>query len=308
MKKRKIKTVRLLIVVLILISLISILVLSAKYFINNDGYSFDCKSLNINEINYDDYEEFDFSLYSKSYLLMRLNDFKVLYGKNIDDIFYPASLTKVLTLDTVVSEFDDYDDTSNFSYDDYVELINENASLAYLENDKDYSIEDLLYGLILPSGADAGKAIDNYFNSHDLDLVEQMNKKVKSLGLTNSHFTNYAGLHDDELYTSLNDYSKIVIDTLLNDSAKKVLKTFDYYLEDGTHLYSTLRTLERDDEIITYGGKTGFTDEAGENILILYKYKNRSYMLILANAPGNPYAGERYHFDDVNKIFNNLYN
>ncbi len=308
MKKRKIKTIRLLIVVLIPISLISILVLSAKYFINNDDYSFDYKSLNINEINYDDYEEFDFSLYSKSYLLMRLNDFKVLYGKNIDDIFYPASLTKVLTLDTVVSEFDDYDDVSSFSYDDYVRLINENASLAYLDSDTDYSIEELLYGLILPSGADAGAALDNYFNTHDLDLVEQMNKKVKSLGLTNSHFTNYAGLHDDELYTSLNDYSQIVLDTLLNDCAKKVLKTFDYYLEDGTHLYSTLRVLERDDEIITYGGKTGFTDEAGENILILYKYKNRSYMLILANAPGNPYIGQRYHFDDVNKIFNNLYN
>ena len=309
MKKRKLKIGRLIFVIVVLISLISILVISIKHLFNDaNDYSFNYEDLNINVINYDDMKEFDFSLYSKSYLLMRLNDFKVLYGKNIDEAFYPASLTKVVTLDTVVSKINDYNEVSSFSYEDYIKLINDNASLAYLKVDKEYSIEELLYGLVLPSGADAGQAIDNYFNNHDLDLVDEMNKKVASLGLTSSHFTNYAGLHDDELYTTLNDYSRIVIDTLLNAEAKKVLKTFDYQLKDGTVLKSSLRSLQRDDEIITYGGKTGYTDEAGENILVFYSYQNRSYMLILANAPSNPYIGQRYHFDDVNKIFNNLYN
>ena len=83
---------------------------------------------------------------------------------------------------------------------------------------------------------------------------------------------------------------------------------FEYTLEDGTHFNSTLKALKRDDNIKTYGGKTGFTGEAGENIMILYSCDNRSYMLILANADGNPYLGQNYHFNDVNKIFNYLYN
>ena len=309
-KKRKLKIGRLLLAFVLLCLIVGLIIFGVKNIFNkNDKLEpFDIETLNINELDYSEMKELDLDLYSRSYMLVRLNDFKVLYGKNINNKFYPASLTKIVSLDTVLSNFNNMEDTFSFSQEDYEELIAENASLAYLEVDKQYSIRDLLYAMVLPSGADAGRALENYFEYHGLNFVDEMNNLVKKLNLEDSHFTNSAGLHDDNLYTSLDDYCRIVIDTLLNEQGKQVLKTFAYTLEDGTVVRSTLRELERDDEIKTYGGKTGFTGEAGENVMVLYTVNNRSYILILANAPGNPYLGQKYHFADVNTIFEYLYN
>ncbi len=262
----------------------------------------------INEIDYKDISELNLDLYSNGYLLIRLNDFKALFGKNYMDKFYPASLTKVVTLNTVVKNVDDFSDTSSLSASDYEDLINQNASMAGLSIDKEYSIDDLLYALVLPSGADAGKALENYFKKQDKDLVTMINDNVKSLGAGESHFTNTTGLHDDDLYTTLKDYASIVVDTLNYPKGKDVLKVFSYKLDDSTNVKSTLSSLSEIDNVKIYGGKTGFTDEAGENIMILYSYKNRSYLLILANAPGNPYIeNQKYHFSDVKTILEYLY-
>ena len=124
-----------------------------------------------------------------------------------------------------------------------------------------------------------------------------------------SNFTNSTGLHNDNLYTTLNDYAKLVIDTLNNSDAKTILKSYSYTLDDGLTVKSTLSSLEGYfDDIEVYGGKTGYTDQAGENIMILYTVNNRSYMLILSGAPGNPYvAGENYHFIDAISVLKYLY-
>ena len=310
MKKRKLKIGRLIIVILLMIVIIMLTIfgLLKLFESNEDNYTFNKDNLNINELDYSLMQEFDFSLYSNYYMLIRLDDFKVLYGKDIDEIIYPASLTKVLTLDTCIHNIDDYNATSYITYEDYEDLINANSSLAGLKAYTDYSIKDLFYALILPSGGDSAKALENYFQNNNLDLINEMNKLVEELNLKNCHFTNSTGLHDDDLYITLNDYSKIVLDALLNNESKNVLKTFEYYLKDNTKVNSTLSLLKRNDNIIIYGGKTGFTSQAGENILVLYKANNRSYMLLLANANGNPYQGQTYHFADVNKILNYLYN
>ena len=309
-KKRKVKIGRLILVIVLFVIVILLAVFAISLIrnaIKKDEYVFEKENLNINEIDYSEMKELNLDLYSESYLLVRLNDFKVLYGKNINDRIYPASLTKIVTLDTVVSNVKDLNDASSYNEEDYVELIEANASLAGLAINREYSINDLLYALVLPSGADAGRALENYFESKGMDLITEMNNLCKRLELRNSHFTNSAGLHDDELYTSLDDYMKIIIDTLLKDNAKAVLKTFEKELADGSIMKSTLAGLNnRDDGTIIYGGKTGFTGQAGENIMVLFSKDDRSYLLILANAPGNPYEGQLYHMSDVNSILDSM--
>ena len=309
-KKRKLKIGRLLIVMGILLALIAVLGLALYKIIDSadDEYVFDKESLSVNELDYSEMQLLDLDLHSASYMLIRLNDFKVLYGKNINNRFYPASLTKIVTMDAVLHNVKDLDATASYSDDDYAQLIAANASVAGLRVDTEYPIRDLLYALVLPSGADAGRALENYFSRQGQDLIENMNGLVRELGLESSHFTNTAGLHDSDLYTCLDDYARIVIDTLLNGQGKAVLKTFRYELEDGTLLKSTLESLDGSAAVKIYGGKTGFTGEAGENIMVLYSHEGRSYLLILANAPGNPYAGQLYHFEDVSNILEYLYN
>ena len=309
-KKRKLKIGRLLLVIFVLLALITVSGMTLNRIIKsrNDGYVFNKDELYINDFDYSEMKSLDLDLYSGSYMLIRLNDFKVLYGRNINSRIYPASLTKIVTMDTVLKNVKDLDDVSSYSDEDYEELIEANASVAGLKVNTPYTIKELLYALVLPSGADAGKALENYFHDHGMDLVEEMNELVKSLGLSDTHFTNTSGLHDDDLYTSLDDYARIVTDTLLDPQGKEILKSFRYELEDGTVLKSTLERLQDLDGVEIYGGKTGFTGEAGENIMVLYSHENRSYLLILANAPGNPYAGQLYHFNDVSNILEYLYN
>lgn len=257
-------------------------------------------------VDYSDIDELDVDLYSKTYLLIRLNDYKALYGEKYDSVIYPASLVKVMTLDTCVNRFSDLDATSYVSQEQYNSLIEQNASLAGLIPFKEYSLRDLLYYLVLPSGADAADAISNYFKDNGMDLVEEMNKRCEELGLTNSHFTNPTGLHDDNMYTTLKDLSIIYMDAIKNVDAKAILKT-TYSKDYG--LYSTIYPLtNRTDDIQVFGGKTGFTDEAHQNIIFFYEVDNRSYILLLAGAPGDPGKGEHFHIDDANKILDYLYN
>ena len=306
-KKRKVKIGRLLFLICILLALLVGCIFILVNILDKEEV-FD-KDININELNYDDMTTLDLNLHSKHYMLVCLNDFKVLYGNGIYEKFYPASLTKVVTLDTVVKYANSLDDTSKISREDYDELIKENASLAYLQVNQEYSLRDLLYALVLPSGGDAGKALENYFSDSGLDLIDLMNKNMNSLACTSSNFTNSTGLHNDNLYTTLNDYAKLVIDSLNNSDAKRILKSYSYTLDDGLTVKSTLSSLENYfDNIEVYGGKTGFTGQAGENIMILYKVNNRSYLLILSGALGNPYIeGENYHIIDAISVLKYLY-
>lgn len=308
MKKRKVKKGRVaLLLFIVLVVLALIIVLIASFFEKEEESPFSIDSLNINEVDYNNIEELDLDLYSNGYLLIRLNDFKALYGKNYDERFYPASLTKILTMDSVLNICDDINETSYFTYAQREDLINDNASLAYIDAEKDYSIKDLLYALVLPSGADAAQALDNYaYLKTNGSLVDEMNKICDDLHLYDSHFTNTTGLHDKELYTSLRDYSKIVIDVLNKPIGKEVLKSMKYQLADGTIVGSSLTFLSNRDDVNTLGGKTGYTEEAGMNICVLYQVNNRSYLLILKNAEGSPYVQQK-HIEDVNKIYNYLY-
>ena len=268
------------------------------------------KSVDLNAINifnYDNIKQFEFDLHSQEYMLVRMSDLNVLYSKYADKKIYPASLTKLMTADVALNLVKDLNETSSFSYEQYVQLINDDASLAYLNIGQEYTIRDLLYALILPSGADAAVALENYFTNHNMVLIDEMNKQLKKLGCNDSNFVNTTGLHDDNHYTTLNDLFKILMDVLSYEDGRKLLETMSYKMEDEKVMHSSLRFI-RDNKAHALGGKTGYTSESGQSVIVLYKANNRSYILMLANAMGDPYHKEEFwHFDDAMEILNKLY-
>lgn len=309
-RRRKVKKGRLVLVIVLFIAVIISLAFLIFFilFKPEEKKEFNVEDLKINEIDYSMATTFDFDVNAKEYLLMRLNDFKVLYVNKSSEAIYPASLTKVLTMDTILDMCDDLNEKTSFTNEQRDRLIEENASLSYIEADTEYSVEDTLYALVLPSGADAAVALENYANTKGKDLVDEMNNKCNELSLKSSHFTNTTGLHDDNLYTSLDDYAEIVIDSVLKKEGLEILSTPERTIEGGIHLKSTLRSLcDRNDNIYVRGGKTGYTPEAGTSLMVLYEVNNRSYLLILANAPGNPYVDGYKSIEDAERIFNYLY-
>ena len=264
----------------------------------------DVNSINVFDV--DNKEEFSFEINGNEYMLVDLSEFKTLYAKDTNKKIYPASLTKLVTLDTVLNLESDLDNnSSSLSYEQIVSLINEDASLAGLMHDYEYTLKDLLYALILPSGADAAIALENYFENKNINLIEEMNKHVMSLGCENSNFVNTTGLHDDNHYSSLDDLFMVVLDILNYKEGRIILETLEYKLEDETKLMSTVRPIVNKN-VLVLGGKTGYTPESGQSIVSLFKHKNKSYILMIGNAMRRSYD-EHLHYDDSIEIFNELY-
>lgn len=261
---------------------------------------------NINRIDDSEVSNFDFDLYSSEYLLLRVSDFKVLNSKDADKVIYPASLTKLATLGTVLKHVDNLDVASSYTKQQLQALIDDDASLAYLVTDKDYSIRDILYALVLPSGADAAVCLENYFEKNGMSLIEEVNKYVKDLGCENTNFVNTTGLHDNFHYTTLNDLLKVVLDVLSNDEGRKIVETLQYENKDGRVFSSSIRFI-KNNKAEVLGGKTGYTTESGQSLIVLFREHNRSYILLMANAMGDPYSEQHFHFDDAIEIINYLY-
>ena len=284
----------------ILVLLICLLLCSCEAKTFNHNYD------DIHEIDYSSARTFDFDIRSNEYMLVNLSEFKVEYCKDNDLRIYPASLTKLMTLDTVLNTFDDLSVTSSISNEQIIDLISQDASLASLQADYEYTLYDLLYGLMLPSGADAAIALENYFIENNLNLMEQMKLQLDKLNCNDTNFVNSTGLHDDNHYTTLNDLLKILLDVLSFESGRGILETVNYLSEDHILFRSALQLINVDG-IKVLGGKTGYTDESGQSVIVLYKANNRSYALFLANAMADSYYKQRYHLDDAMEIMNQLY-
>ncbi|MBO4920228.1 MAG: D-alanyl-D-alanine carboxypeptidase [Erysipelotrichaceae bacterium] len=248
----------------------------------------------------------DLDLHSGEYLLADLSEHEILYENLCDLSIYPASLTKVMTMDAVLHHITDLSERSSISQEQINELIAEDASIAYLKGDYAYTVEDLLYALILPSGADGALALENLFEKRGMDLVEEMNILAESLGCSSTHFMNPTGLHDPDHYTSLHDLFLIITDVLRYEEGRKILETVEHTLEDGLKVESTLKPLCQMETAIL-GGKTGYTPEAGQSILVLFRNSNRSYLLLLGNAMGSYTRKEYWHFEDTVHIFEALF-
>lgn len=248
----------------------------------------------------EDYKDIDYkglSMSSKHGMLLDLETNQILAGSKIDRKIYPASLTKVMTLLVAVENIKDPSAKYKFTEKDINPLIEENASVVGFEAGESVSFDDLLYGAILRSGADATVGLANMVAGSEKDFVKLMNDKAAEMGLANTHFTNSSGLHDDDHYSTCLDMTRILASAMQNETCRKVLTAKEYtttktkkFHPDGIELYSIVE--ERilgwwvdldgdgagDGEII--GGKTGFTDEAGFCMEFIYEYEGKIYLAI----------------------------
>lgn len=193
-------------------------------------------------------------------------------ARNPHERYYPASTTKVMTLLVAVENIKRYSDTFKFSYAITDPLYLQEATLAGFENGEEVNMTDLLYGTILPSGADAAVGLALSVAGSEEAFVELMNKKVAELGLKNTHFANVTGLHDKDNYTSAYDMAVILGTAMKNTTCKKVLSTYQYTASpteqhpEGLKMEATLFKHMHGTEPETatiMGGKTGFVNESG---------------------------------------------
>ena len=158
-----------------------------------------------------------------SIVVMDADSGRVLYSQNKDERKLIASTTKIMT--TLIAL-----ENSNIKTDVIVgdEILKVNGSMIYSKQGEKYTIEDLLYGLMLRSGNDAAMTLAyNIFGYNK--FIEEMNKKALMLGMNNTTYENPHGLNDDSKnYSTAYDLSRLMRYAIKNNDFLKITQTLKY--------------------------------------------------------------------------------
>ena len=193
-------------------------------------------------------------------------------------------------------------------------LQKENASMAGFEAGEIVTAKDMLYGMMLSSGADGAVGLACELCGSEAAFVQQMNLKAKALGMSDTHFTNVTGLHDDNHYSTLKDLSILLQAALKNEMFRKVFTTGMYETEptnkhpEGLVFESTFFrkiSVNAMKDVFLLGGKTGFTDEAGLCLATLASCNQQEYILITAGAKARN-AAQAFHIIDALHFYTEL--
>lgn len=197
----------------------------------------------------------------------------ILAEKEAKTVISPASMTKILTLLVAAERIENLDDTFAMTIEitDYC-YVNDCSVVGY-EVGEVATLRELLYGVILPSGADASLAVAHYVAGSHEAFVELMNDKLEELGLSETaHFTNCVGLYDENHHCTVYDMAMILKAAMENDLCREILNARTYETAptqehpDGQILSNWfLRRIEDKDtgDIEVIGAKTGYVTQAG---------------------------------------------
>lgn len=231
----------------------------------------------------------EIQLFSKYYYLYDRSNEMVYLDEKSDEKIYPASMTKILTVSLALDKIPDIHQKVTITSQDIDGLLALQATTAGFYVGEQVTYEDLLYGALLPSGADACLALSRLTYGSTKQMVAAMNQKVKSLGLTHSHFQNVTGLHDENHYTTVKDMAQILNHALSNKEFVKVFNAREYTSSSNHHWISSLqRGKEYKGIDISHidGGKSGFTDEAQLTFASTMTIDHHQLILVTAYAKG----------------------
>lgn len=204
----------------------------------------------------------------------------VLYEKNADEKFYPASTTKLMTALVAMDQFN-LDDVMTVKT-----VIAEERKMGLFTGEK-LTFESLLYGALVHSGNDAAYTIAENFPGGVEKFVEKMNEKAESLNLVNTHFTNPIGFDDPSHYTTAKELSQIARAAIQNKEIAKIVSIKAITVSDVT--FSYYHPLSNVNELLgkisgMSGIKTGYTQTAGEVLVSEVKRNGHDVLFVVLKS------------------------
>ncbi len=245
------------------------------------------------------------TLESQSALLIDMGSGKALFKKNSVDREYPASTTKIMTA-LIVLEHMDLGRTVVVGEE--ANMIKPGSSIAGLDYGEEISVEDLLYGLLLPSGNDAAYVLavntaravngDKDMSIEDAlsYFVGMMNEKARDLGAADTHFESPDGTYSASHYTTAKDLAVIATEAVKNSTFRSIAGTTNYSIKDWSPSGDEtpgLRNWVNTNKLIQHGAhfykfatgvKTGHTERSGYCLVASAESGGRSVMAVLLNS------------------------
>ena len=201
----------------------------------------------------------------------------VLYEKCADEPMLIASTTKIMTAMVVLENCDLQEKVDITSAHAAVE-----GSSMYLRPGGNYTVEDLLYGLMLASGNDAAAALADHTAGSMEAFAEKMNERAGELGLQNTHFANSHGLDAQGHYGPARDLAILTSAAMENETFREIFATASYEV-GGVSYYNHNKLLSSCPGCI--GGKTGYTEKAGRSLVSCVEREGMELICVTISDP-----------------------
>ncbi len=251
---------------------------------------------------------------AQSAILMESGSGVILYGKNIDDIHYPASTTKVLTC-LLAAENCSLDEMVSFSRE-AVFGIDPGSSNVGMDVGQEITMEEALYCIMLASANEVASAVAEHVAGSVEAFAEMMNERAKELGCTNTHFVNANGLPNEEHYTTAHDLALIAAAFDNNEVLHRIASTVRYDIRPSAKQPDEFTMVNHHKmykgqkyayDYITWG-KTGYTNVARETLVSCAQKEGLSLVcVIMKDEPPCQYTDTHDLFEYGFANFKKLY-
>lgn len=243
------------------------------------------------EVKADDYWPEGPEVASPAAIVMDMSTGTILYEKNIDETYYPASITKIVTA-LVALENGNLSDVVTFSD---AAIDNTEGSGIARDYGEQMTLEECLYGMMLASSNECAYAIAEHVGGSLEGFVEMMNAKAKELGCTNTHFTNPHGLPDENHYISCRDMATLAAAAYQNETFRIITGTARYSIPP-TNKHDVPTDLQNHNEMLypykynkyvyeyCTGGKTGYTTVANSTLVTYAEKDGMSLVCVVMNT------------------------
>ncbi|MBO5239880.1 MAG: D-alanyl-D-alanine carboxypeptidase [Clostridia bacterium] len=213
---------------------------------------------------------------AKAECVMELNSRRVLYESRGDIRLPMASTTKILTAATVLENVSELKQQVKIP----VQAVGIEGSSVYLKEGDIYTVEELLYGLMLRSGNDCAVALSLYCSGSVPRFALKMNETAQKAGALASRFENPHGLPCVNHYTTAHDLTLISCYAMQNPIFRTIVSTRYYEPRHWKNKNKMLSLYEGG-----IGVKTGYTKEAGRCLVSAATRNNMTLVCTVLSCP-----------------------
>lgn len=237
----------------------------------------------------------------KAGITMDIDTGEIIYQNNIDDKYFPASTTKLMTA-LIFAE--NKNKTDEIKYTESAKKQPQDSidkNLHKMQIGESMSASDTMDALMLFSANDAANMMADSLSGSEDKFVQLMNDKVSKLGLKNTHFVSANGLHDDQHYTTPYDLSVIAREAFKNDWVRESMQKKTSKISTST---GTILILDNRNKLLgvdgCVGGKTGYTSQAGRCLVAYYERNGRRMVGVVMKSVYD--SQDSFVFNDMKKI------
>lgn len=223
---------------------------------------------------------------SKAMVLIDADSGRILKEKNSSTQLSMASTTKIMTAYSVLKRTNNLDTKVKVD----PRSVGVEGTSMYLKKGDEYTIKDLLKGMMLASGNDAATALALHFSASVPEFAVIMNSDAKELGLKATNFKNPHGLDEKGHYTTAHDLAVITQHAMKHDFFKEIVtKKSDMVAPTNNAEQKMHMVINKNKLLGNYapatGVKIGFTDDAGRCLVASASKNNLNLISVVLNCP-----------------------